>query len=236
MSNSDNETTAATPPSLHPNLVVSPSKAHRILFTKLRNLDTSCGDFVKYAKRSMRILVEDALAEFPTNPLSITTPCGPHKGLDSIVVTEPTRLCAVSIVRSGDCLLDQVREVEPSCTVGKILIQRDETSPNKEARLLYTKMPPLHKLDYVILCDPMLATGGSAKTALNVLCKEPYRIPPSKIIFCNMICAPEGLQAMAKAYPDVKIVTACIDECLNAEKFIVPGLGDFGDRYFNTVE
>ena len=77
---------------------------------------------------------------------------------------------------------------------------------------------------YVLLCDPMLATGGSAIKALEVLCND-YKVQPSRIVFANMICAPEGLRALAQAYPSVKIVTACVDEKLNDEKFIVPGLG-----------
>ena len=78
---------------------------------------------------------------------------------------------------------------------------------------------------YILLCDPMLATGGSALKAIGVLVKE-YKVAPEKIIFANMICAPEGLKIMAKKYPKVKIVTAAIDECLNDDKFIVPGLGE----------
>lgn len=178
----------------------------------------------------MRIVAEDALAEFPCTQTTIQTPCGPFK--DAVQVLDPRRICAVSIVRSGDCLLEAVREVEPACSVGKILIQRNEESLEKEAKLFYSKLPD--SVEYVLLCDPMLATGGSALKALSVLIDD-YNVDPNKIIFANMICAPEGLQALAAAYPLVKIVTAVIDECLNEHKFIVPGLGDFGDRFFNTL-
>jgi len=78
-----------------------------------------------------------------------------------------------------------------------------------------------------------LATGGSAKKAIEVLLEA--GVKENKIIFANMICCPEGIDAMTKAYPQVKIVTACVDECLNEQKYIVPGLGDYGDRFFNTV-
>mmetsp|Transcript_10529 Transcript_10529/g.19284 ORF Transcript_10529/g.19284 Transcript_10529/m.19284 type:complete len:235 (+) Transcript_10529:211-915(+) len=216
---------------LHPNLVISPSKAHKLLFTKLRDASTSSPEFVQYAKRSMRLLAEDALAEFPTHPVDIVTPCGPcqgHRGVD------PIEICAVSVVRSGDALLEVVRDVEPSVKVGKILIQRDESDPLKRPHLLYSKLPADVANLHVLLCDPMLATGGSAKMAIDTLVSE-YKVDPSKILFANMICAPEGLAAMAEAYPQVKIVTAVVDECLNDDKFIVPGLGDYGDRFFNTV-
>ena len=123
--------------------------------------------------------------------------------------------------------------MEPGVRVGKILIQRDEEHPEKIAKLFYSKLPPEIKDLYVLLCDPMLATGGSAIKALEVLIGT-YGCNPTKIIFANMICAPEGLKRLGEAYPMVKIVTARIDEKLNEDKFIVPGLGDYGDRFFNT--
>jgi hypothetical protein len=91
-------------------------------------------------------------------------------------------------------------------------------------------------LTFSVCCARLLqlATGGSAIRALQVLCDD-YKADPAKIIFANMICAPEGLQALAEAYPAVRIVTAQIDEGLNEDKFIVPGLGDYGDRFFNST-
>ena len=180
----------------------------------------------------MRLLAEDALAEFPSQQVTIETPCGSYHGLTSL---PPTDICAVSIVRSGDALLESVREILPGCKVGKILIQRDESHPKKLPKLFYDKLPPNIADMYVILCDPMLATGGSAITALDVLVKGNH-VDPTKIIFANMICAPQGIRAVSGAYPDVKIVTTVIDECLNDDKFIVPGLGDYGDRFFNTED
>jgi uracil phosphoribosyltransferase len=117
--------------------------------------------------------------------------------------------------------------------VGKILIQRDEDHPDKIAKLFYSKLPDNVQDLYILLCDPMLATGGSAIQALQVLIDQ-YHCNPSKIIFANMICCPEGLQKLAEVYPMVKIVTVYVDDKLNEEKFIVPGLGDYGDRFFNT--
>jgi len=215
---------------MHPNLVISPSKAHKLLFTKMRDVGTDSETFVRYAKRSMRILAEDALAEFPGEEIDITTPCGPCKGFKSL---DPKQIVATSIIRSGDALLEAVRDVEPSVRVGKILIQRDEEHPDKISQLFYSKMPKGVEDMHILLCDPMLATGGSALMAIKCL-TETYKVDPSKIIFANMICAPEGLEVMAKEYPEIKIVTVTIDEALNDAKFIVPGLGDYGDRFFNT--
>lgn len=179
----------------------------------------------------MRLLAEDALAEFPTQPYQMKTPCGMFDGMEPL---PPSQICAVSIIRSGDALLQVVRDIEPRVKVGKILIQRDESHPDKIPKLFYSKMPPGIASNYVLLCDPMLATGGSAVLALKVLCND-FQVDSSKIIFANMICAPEGIDAVHKVYPDVKIVTACIDQGLNEDKFIVPGLGDYGDRFFNTA-
>lgn len=217
----------------HPNLVVASSqRAHQLLFTKMRHVDTSSPLFVQYSKRSMRLLAEEALAEFPTIKVTVPTPCGPCQGLESTV--DPTSICAVSIIRSGDALLEAVRDVEPSVRVGKILIQRDESLPDKPARLFYSKLPQNISQMHVLLCDPMLATGGSAKLALDVLTQPPFNVDANNIIFANMICAPEGIQVLAQTYPQVKIVTVTVDSGLNEDKYIVPGLGDYGDRFFNT--
>ena len=221
---------------LHPNLVVCKSKALPILFTQLRDKTTTDIDFVRISKRVMRLLVEETLAEFPTTSCNIETPCGPYTGIKHVHTT-PSSICAVSIVRSGDALLESVREVEPGIKVGKILIQRDEEHPDKIPKLFYSKLPPnvneTCSNGGILLCDPMLATGGSAIMAIEVL-KNKYNINTKRIIFSNVICAPEGLQKLAKTYPEIKIVTACIDTKLNENKFIVPGLGDYGDRFFGT--
>ena len=173
----------------------------------------------------MRLLAEDALAEFPTSAVEIATPCEPnYQGV--LPALPPTQICAVSIIRSGDALLEVVREVEPAVKVGKILIQRDETHPDKRPKLYYSKLPSdIHKL-HVVLCDPMLATGGSAVKAIE--CLRQAGVDAARITFANMICAPDGLRHLAAHYPQIKIVTACVDDGLNDEKYIVPGLGDYG--------
>ena len=183
----------------------------------------------------MRLLAEEALANLPSNQCTVTTPTdAPYHGTLSVAETDPDNVCAVSIVRAGDSLLESVREIAPGMRVGKILIQRNEGSAEKEAVHSYTKLPTdIGKMD-VVLCDPMLATGGSSCTALKILVDE-YGVDPARIIFANVICCPEGLERLAKEFPDVKIVTCFVDERLNESKFIVPGLGDYGDRFFNTV-
>lgn len=206
------------------------------LFTKLRDENISPSEFVYYSKRIMRLLVEETAASLPTKSLTINTPTNvEYTGQLSIIDTNPENVCLVSIIRAGDALLESFRELFPGARVGKMWIQRNESSSAKEAIHSCTKLPTkIHEMDAVVLCDPMLATGGSSLTALNILVNE-YGVKPERIVFANVISCPEGLDALAKAYPDVKIVTAWMDEGLNEDKFILPGLGDYGDRFFNTV-
>ena len=201
------------------------------LILTLPDETTSSEEFVKFSKRAMRLVAEDSLAELPATTISIDTPC--VMGFEGVGRLEPSSICAVSIVRSGDALLEAVREIEPAVRVGKILIQRNESLPGKPAVLMYNKLPPGIKDLHVLLCDPMLATGGSALKAIEVLCKS--GVDPAKIVFATMVCAPEGLDCMTEKYPMIRIITASVDECLNEEKYIVPGLGDYGDRFFNTL-
>mmetsp|Transcript_4190 Transcript_4190/g.4598 ORF Transcript_4190/g.4598 Transcript_4190/m.4598 type:complete len:225 (+) Transcript_4190:199-873(+) len=216
---------------LHPNLVISKSKAYFGLFTKIRDVNTKPVEFAFYAKRLMRILSEDAIGELPSNLSKIETPCGPCEG---VITMDPNDICAVSIVRAGDSLLEVVREILPGVHVGKILIQRNEETKDKTPEFYYSKMPPNVAGMKILLCDPMLATAGSSIMAVGVL-EDKHGVKAENIIFINVLCAPEGLKILASKYPSMKIVTAQVDEYLNEENFIVPGLGDFGDRFFNTT-
>ena len=221
--------------SLHPNLITLNSRALVSLFTKIRDRDTTSKDFVNYSKRIMRLLAEEAIAVLPTIPYTVTTPTNVIcDGQVSVADTNPDMVCAVSIIRAGDSLLESVREIIPGIRVGKLWIQRNESSSAKEAVHSCTKLPKSIDKMNVILCDPMLATGGSSCAALSILVEE-YGVDPGKIIFANVICCPEGLVAVAKKFPLVKIVSCWVDPEMNGEKFIMPGLGDYGDRFFNTV-
>jgi uracil phosphoribosyltransferase len=115
---------------------------------------------------------------------------------------------------------------------GKILIQRDESTSEKLPNLFYSKLPSDIATRNVLICDPMLGTGGSVKMAISVLQKA--GVSPSRIIFLNLLSCPEGIKAVHEDYPDVTIVTGTIDEALNEHKYITPGLGDLGDRYYGT--
>mmetsp|Transcript_2498 Transcript_2498/g.3542 ORF Transcript_2498/g.3542 Transcript_2498/m.3542 type:complete len:223 (-) Transcript_2498:213-881(-) len=217
------------------NLFLVKSNALETLFTKIRDRETNSRDFVHYSKRVMRILAEEAAAYLPTLPQAVTTPTNAiYNGRLSILDTNPDDVCAVSIVRAGDSLLECVREIAPSVRVGKMWIQRNESSADKEAVHSCTKLPKGVKDMHILLLDPMLATGGSACAALSTLIKQ-YGVAEENIVFANVISCPEGLEFVLQRYPRIKIVTCRLDDCLNEEKYIMPGLGDYGDRFFNTV-
>ncbi|KAL7463878.1 hypothetical protein ACHAXS_004228 [Conticribra weissflogii] len=217
------------------NVVVMKFRALTGLFTQIRDRETTAQEYVHYSKRLMRILAEEAISYLPTSQTTVMTPTNvPYTGHLSIIDTNPEKVCAVSIVRAGDSLLESFRECAPAVRVGKMWIQRDESSKEKNAVHSCTKLPKGIDDMSVILCDPMLATGGSSIAALQTLVEE-YGVKQERIIFANVISCPEGLNAVGKAFPMVKIVTAWVDDGLNEEKFILPGLGDYGDRFFNTV-
>jgi uracil phosphoribosyltransferase len=172
------------------------------------------------------MLIDASLNELNFTDKTIVTPTG-----DTFVGKEfPSGICGVSIMRSGDSMVKGLREVCKDIRIGKILVQRDE----KTARptLMYTKFPEDIANRFCLLLDPMLATGGSASMAINALIG--HGVIPKKIVLVTMIAAPEGLSLLRHLYPSIHIVTACIDRCLNDKKYILPGIGDFGDRYFGT--
>lgn len=157
----------------------------------------------------------------------ITTPTG-------AVVTgteiDTSNVVAVSIIRAGDSLLGNFLRICPHAAVGKVLIQRDEETA--KPKLFYSKIPNLRG-KCVVLVDPMLATGGSANEAIRILIEN--GADEENIYFFNVICCPEGIANMHAVYPRVTIISTEMDAGLNERAFIVPGLGDYGDRYFGTV-
>lgn len=211
-----------------PNLRVCNSPALPHLFSKLRCKKSDTATFVYYANRLMRILAEEGISELPAVNKDIETPCGIYNGTE----LDEENAIAVSIIRAGDSLLDAVRFCLPSVRVGKILIQRDEESREKKPILYYTKFPKDISKKSILLVDPMLASGGSALCAIK--CLLDHGVKEEKIIFINVISCPEGIRNLHFLYPKVKIVTAAIDEKLNENKYIVPGLGDWGDRFYGT--
>jgi uracil phosphoribosyltransferase len=191
---------------------------------ELRDARTAPAAFRRAANRISVMLAADALRDVPSQAATVTTPLGPADGrvVQGDVVVVP-------VLRAGLGMLDAVLELLPTARVGHIGLHRDEATAI--ASQYYSKLPPQIADSYVLMIDPMLATGGSAAAAIDVLKRAGART-------IRMICivsAPEGVALLEREHPDVVIYTPAIDRHLNAHKFIVPGLGDFGDRLFGTL-
>ncbi|EER15299.1 uracil phosphoribosyl transferase, putative [Perkinsus marinus ATCC 50983] len=214
--------------------ILSPTLFLKSQMTILRDADTvKSAEFRRAADRITRLLVEEVIN------------LGWIKCAEDVKVTTPTEetvkgvrlpedhLMAVSIVRAGESMEAPVQEVFPEARIGKVLIQRDEETAMP--KLFYIKLPEFKSSPHVLLLDPMLATGGSCIMAIKSLLEDPNcHIVESDIIFLNLISCPEGIENLTAAYPRVRIVSGCLDRGLNEKAYIVPGLGDFGDRYFGT--
>lgn len=198
----------------------------KVLLTLIRDKKTTREDFIFYTDRIIRLLVEEGLNFLPVRAkIVITSTKTRFRGVEFV-----GKICAVSILRSGEAMESAVREVCKKIRIGKILIQRDEKTA--EPNLFYVKLPKDVANRYVFLLDPMLATGGSAATAIRIL--KNHGVRENKIIFLNLISCPEGIKRVLDEFPGVRIITAAIDSHLNQKFYIIPGLGDFGDRYFGT--
>jgi uracil phosphoribosyltransferase len=170
------------------------------------------------------LLAAEALRDLPTEPCTVTSPMGPAQGrrIGADVVVVP-------VLRAGLGMLDAVLELLPSARVGHIGLQRDEMTA--VASQYYSKLPHGLERSFVLVIDPMLATGGSAVAALELLSRAGAR----HIRILCIVAAPEGISLVERAFPEVRIYTPVIDQGLNDRKFIVPGLGDFGDRLYGTL-
>lgn len=199
----------------------------KALLTIIRDKNTSRAEWIFYADRVIRLLVEEGLNHLPFTPKTVITPTG-HKYEG---VAFQGKICGVSIMRAGEAMEQGLRACCRGIRIGKILIQRNEETA--EAQLYYAKLPQDIKDRHVLLMDPMLATGGSAVLAIDTLVKN--GVDPKRIVFLNFLAAPEGIEHVLKSYPDITIIVGEIDRGLNASKYIVPGLGDFGCLYFGTT-
>lgn len=189
----------------------------------LRNKNTNTEEFRRHAGIVSKILLVEATNKLATTHINIETPLMMTKGKklkDNIIV--------VPVLRAGLAMLFALQDFLPAAAVGFIGLERNEKTAI--AHEYYRKLPKIFSSHKVIVIDPMLATGGSFEDTIYALKKKGAK----NIICVCIVSAPEGIERINKAYPEVQIITASIDKGLNAKKFILPGLGDFGDRYFGT--
>ncbi|MBA0606785.1 hypothetical protein Godav_019202 [Gossypium davidsonii] len=237
---------------IYPNLYVIQSTFQiRGMHTLIRDSLTTKHDFVFYSDRLIRLVVEHGLGHLPFTEKQVITPTGfVYTGVDFC-----KRLCGVSVIRSGESMENALRACCKGIKIGKILIHREGDNGQQ---LIYEKLPQDISERHVLLLDPILgtgaflfmvdnhllfafifkyhvtnfSTGNSAVQAISLLIKK--GVPESNIIFLNLISAPQGVHVVCKSFPRLKIVTSEIEIGLNEDFRVVPGMGEFGDRYFGT--
>ena len=192
------------------------------LVTALRDRTTSPPVFRALTHRLTLALVLEATRDLPTAPLKVDTPLEPVEGREI-----PTPLVAIPILRAGLGMLEAVTDTFPGVSVGYIGLERDERTLQPTS--YYEKLPELTG-NHTLLLDPMLATGGSAVRASASIKSR----GPSSLRMVCVVAAPEGVRAMEESHPDVPIVAAALDRELNQNGYILPGIGDFGDRLYGT--
>ena len=197
----------------------------KTLLNHLRDANTDALRFRHIVKELTRLLIYESLANQASKPKEIDTWLG-KKSFDFI---DESELLFVTVLRAGLPMIEAAMEVFPNASAGFLGIKRDETT--HKSTLYYDRVPDCTDKT-VILVDPMVATGGSLLDGLNIVSKR----SPAKIISFNLVGAPEGLDKISHQYPDLELYIAQIDERLNDDKYILPGLGDAGDRAYNTME
>ncbi|ADB46830.1 uracil phosphoribosyltransferase [Acidaminococcus fermentans] len=193
--------------------------------THLRDKKTAPRNFRRLLDEIAQLLLFEVTRDLPIREVPVTTPIAETTGY----ALDISGITVVPILRAGLGFLDAVLDLIPEARVGHIGLTRDEET--LEPIKYYCKIPK-DKDAEIILIDPMLATGGSAAAALTMLKEEGYK----HFRFMCLVAAPEGVELVNREHPDVPIYTAALDDHLNEHGYIVPGLGDAGDRVFGTVE
>ena len=191
--------------------------------TNIRKESTSTKDFYQNVNEIAGLMAYEISKDFPVRQIEITTPI--CKSMQPELACE---VVIVPILRAGLGMVDGIRNLIPTAKVGFIGLYRDEET--LEPHKYFCKLPETIHGGITLVVDPMLATGGSAIAAIQMLKDE----GATDIRFACLVAAPEGVEALSKAHPDVKIYLAGEDERLNENGYIVPGLGDCGDRLFGT--
>ncbi len=198
----------------------------------IRNKETSAEVFRNAIRRITYLLFYKATEDLELESIKVQTPL---EVCDTKTLKSDKEVIIAPILRAGLIFSDIANEIMPFATVRHIGMYRDEDTLTPV--WYYNKIPvefdnPENKI--ILILDPMLATGNSAIDAIKLFANK--KVPQKNIRFVSLISAPEGLEKVQKLYPEVKIITASIDRCLNNNGYILPGLGDAGDRIFNTVE
>lgn len=190
----------------------------------IRNKDTDTKQFRDIVKELATLMAYESFKDVPTQEIVVETPL--EKTTQTVV--KENSIAIVPILRAGLGMVDGILTLFPAAKVGHIGLYRDEET--LEPQEYYCKLPTNIEQKVVMVVDPMLATGGSACDAIQMLKKRGC----DKIKLMSIIAAPEGVEKVATTYPDVEVFVATLDRCLNEHGYILPGLGDAGDRIFGT--
>ncbi len=188
----------------------------------LRDKNTSSSDFRELSKQVTAILALEATKDLPVATVDIETPLERTQGKQIAVP-----IVTIAILRAGISMVDTIVNLIPGVSVGFVGMERDEETA--EAHSYYCKLPPLEG-KRILVVDPMLATGGSSLQSIRMV----YDRGGTDVSFLNIVAAPEGVELLQSEFPDLEIYTAALDRELNDQKYILPGLGDFGDRLYGT--
>ncbi len=190
----------------------------------LRDVDTNTKDFREIITEVATLMAYESFKDVPVEKKTVQTP---FEKIEQYVVKDDS-VAIVPILRAGLGMVDGVFQLFPTAKVGHIGLYRNEET--LEPVEYYCKLPERIEEKVVMVLDPMLATGGSSSAAITMLKKRGCR----RIKLMSIIAAPEGVERMAKDHPDVEIYISTLDRCLNEKGYILPGLGDAGDRIFGT--
>ncbi len=202
-------------------VITHPLVQHNL--TRLRDKRTQSQEFRRLLVEIAALMLYEATRSFDAQPITVQTPLAPARGfrLKRDVVLVP-------VLRAGLGMLDSILQLIPGARVGFIGLKREETT--LRAQFYHKSLPKNLSRFEVILIDPMLATGGSAVAALDLLAEQGAK----HVRLVNLVAAPEGIRRVRKSYPRLPIFTAAVDRRLDEKGYILPGLGDAGDRLFGT--
>ena len=194
-----------------------------VLLTQIRRADTGCSTFRSNLHTISRLMAFEITRDLPSREIEVTTPLTTARGSELI-----RSVVMIPVLRAGTGMLNGIMDIIPDAKVGHVGMARDETTCLPTT--YYCKLPEGIKDSDILLIDPMLATGNSAAAAAALIKEQ----GGSNIRFVCLVACPEGLERFCGEHPDVPVYTAAIDDGLDENSYIIPGLGDAGDRYFGT--
>lgn len=211
--------------------ILNSNQSVEYLLSHIRDKSVGCFYFRYYSDRVIRILLEESIIFQDLKTEIKESPLGFYEGLE--VETPLYNFCAVTILRAGNSFLSELLHLFPGIAIGQVLVQRNEESKEKEPIFYYKKLPKNIGKMKVLLCDPMVATGGSINVTIKSLIES--GVKEENITVISLIGCKKGVETIFKEHKNIRMVLGFLDpQMIEDSKYIAPGLGDFGDRYFGA--